>query len=150
MPYYLKLRKSQGENPQDRNQVPDEQQSGVDTFLLMGEDEDSVTVNPDMTANIAEDRDGVRLVAIEKAVSQLAFEFYKSRESNKSGPINYPRVEVLVDTNCLITYTGPIEKFDRDYFRQLLDQTINGRLALEDRKNEEPEPKVPAEIPYHG
>jgi len=147
---YAKLRKSRGGTPEYRNQVPSEQQHSVDELMLFGNDEQVHRENPDIEAGIPEEQDGVRFVALEKAVGELAYEFYKHRADANKGPVNHPRIEVLVDTNCLLTFTGPLEHFDKEYFQNLLSQTIEGRLLLNLDKDLIKVEEEADETPYIG
>lgn len=133
-----------------RNQVSEGQQNSVDIFLLKDDNEGVAHHSPDIEADITKDQNGVRFEVLENMVGELAVAFYKHREADKAGPINYPRVEVLVDKNCLLTYTGPIEDFDQGYFQSLLDQTIRGRLEMDDNVDDEDIKKVDHNLPYVG
>jgi hypothetical protein len=148
VPDYYKFRKNTG-RPEDRFITDEEQQHSVDEVLLFGEDEDIIREAPDIEANQSAEADGVRIKALERAMAALAQRFYQFRaDAADEGSRNYPRIEVLVDTNCLITFTGPMNTFDKNYFMALLDTTIEGRLALEECKEglDVPEEK---ETPYH-
>jgi len=77
-----------------------------------------------MTVEQREDFVGVRFQVLENSLAKLAQLFLKYREETAK---NYPRYEVLVDTNCLVAFTGPVENFDRKYFLQVIRETVRGR-----------------------
>jgi hypothetical protein len=147
---YYRFRKGTG-NPEDRFVTNEEQQHSVDEVLLFGDDEEIIRENPDIDAKQSAQYDGVRFKALERAVAMLAQSFYEYRErAAESGVTNYPRIEVLVDTNCLVTFTGPLDEFDKEYFLTVLDMTIEGRLGIEDAKDQPDCVEERANPPYHG
>jgi hypothetical protein len=60
-------------------------------------------------------------------MNKMAKDFYDSRQNTEK---NYPRIEVLVDTNCLVAYTGPMEYFDKGYFLDIIREMVEGRLEI--------------------
>ena len=82
---------------------------------------------PDITVSQSNPSTEVRFMVLEKLINKIAKDFYEARHNTEK---NYPRIEVLVDTNCLVAYTGPMDTFDKGYFLDIIREMIDGRLAI--------------------
>ena len=114
---------------------PDEDTGVIQTFNVTGDsDPDADLENPDMTVSkeIPADYNAAELMAAETAWLNVQNEFVKSQKEQK----NYPRIDVMVDKNCLISYTGHMEDFPADEFQDLVDKAIVARIDLDRLWNE--------------
>jgi hypothetical protein len=75
------------------------------------------------------------VVAIEQAMLGLAIEMAELRkevmQETAAGRRTYPRLELLIDSNCLISFTGPLADFDQDYFKGLVSDLVAARMSLD-------------------
>lgn len=110
-----------------RKVFPPEQQTSIEE-LIMPTDEEITKMAQAIGMSQQKDYNGVKLEAIEKAMYDMAERFEAFRTDTPRGA--WPRIEILIDNNCLVTYTGPMEHFDKPYFMELLQETIAGRLDL--------------------
>jgi len=106
---------------------PPEQQVSIEE-LIMPSDEEITKMAQEIGLAQQKDYTGVKLEAIEKAMFDMAQRFESFRTETPRGA--WPRIEILIDSNCLVTYTGPMEQFDKPYFMELLQETIAGRLDM--------------------
>lgn len=104
-----------------------DQQASVEE-LIVPSDEEVTKVLQTLGLSQTSDFNGVRLEAIEKAMYSLVEGFDAFRHETTKGA--WPRVEILIDSNCLVTFTGPMDKFDKEYFMSLVQETIAGRIDL--------------------
>jgi hypothetical protein len=58
-----------------------------------------------------------------------AFIEHQNEMARKNG--SWPRVETLIDKNCLVTFTGPMEFFDVAAFQGIIQQVVDARQKLE-------------------
>jgi len=110
----------------------EEQQYSVEEVAVPAQTEIGVA-EPDICMGTIP-ANGTEIQAIALSVMELGQAFDQLRtlygrlaeESRK----NYPRIEVLVHKNCLITYTGPMNDFDEEWFESLVQQAIDGRKEI--------------------
>lgn len=117
------------------NREPKEDTGAVQTFNVTAPDDadiDLVTPDLEVKKEMEVDYEAAEVMALETAMINAQNEFVKSQKEQK----NYPRIDVMVDKNCLISYTGHMEDFPAEEFQLLVDKTIMARIDLDCLWNE--------------
>lgn len=118
-----------------QNREPEEDTGSVQTFAVTEPDNADMDVeNPDLMVDkqMQGDYNAAEVMAIETAMINAQNEYIKSQKEQK----NYPRIDVMVDKNCLISYTGHMVDFDYEGFMEIIDKVLMARIDIEALVNE--------------
>jgi len=117
------------------NREAEEDTGAIQTFAVTDPDDpDMLIENPDLTVNkeMPGDYNAAEVMALETVMLNAQKDFIKSQKEQK----NYPRIDVMIEKNCLISYTGHMEDFPAEEFQTLVDKTIMARIDIEGLVNE--------------
>ena len=117
------------------NREPEEDTGSVQTLRVTEPDTADVDVeNPDIHIDkeMPVDYNAAEVMAVETAWINAQNEFIKQQKEQK----NYPRIDVMIDKNCLISYTGHMADFPAEEFQLLVDKAIMARIDLDRLWNE--------------
>ena len=114
---------------------PEEDTGAIQTFAVTPPDDGDIDIeNPDVETSkeMLVDFNAAQAIAMETAWLNAASEFQKQQKEQK----NYPRIDVMVDKNCLVSYTGHMEDFPANDFQEIIDKVIVARIDIEQIVNE--------------
>ena len=116
------------------NREAEEDTGAIQTFKVKDDNPDIDVENPDVVnaREMENDYQAAEIIAIETAWMNATNEYAKTQKEQK----NYPRIDLMVDKNCLISYTGHMVDFPAEEFQMMVDKVIMARLDLENIINE--------------
>lgn len=126
------------------NREAEEDTGAIQTFKVKDDNPDIDVENPDVLnmREMENDYQAAEIIAIETAWMNATNEYAKTQKEQK----NYPRIDLMVDKNCLISYTGHMADFPAEDFQMMIDKVIMARIDL-DRLWNERIIKGPREVP---
>ena len=117
------------------NREPEEDTGAIQTFSVTGPDDSDMELeNPDVQTGreMTGDFNAAEVMAMETAWMNAAKEYERQQKEQK----NYPRIDVMIEKNCLVSYTGHMEDFPTETFQEIIDKVVVARLDIEQLINE--------------